>query len=59
MWSSLDFPKGYSAHTIQGIKLSTEVLEAGVGIYGPASCHPTLTSFPEENYLTAVLVAVV
>ncbi|MDP3268823.1 MAG: class I SAM-dependent rRNA methyltransferase [Legionella sp.] len=30
-----------------------------IGIYGPASCHPTLSSFPEGNYLTAVLVAVV
>lgn len=30
-----------------------------LGIYGPASCHPTLSSFPEGNYLTAVLVAVV
>ncbi|QRN03636.1 methyltransferase domain-containing protein [Legionella sp. MW5194] len=30
-----------------------------VGIFGPASCHPTLPSFPEGNYLTAVLLAVV
>jgi 23S rRNA (cytosine1962-C5)-methyltransferase len=30
-----------------------------IGIYGPASCHPTLASFPEGNYLTAVLLAVV
>jgi 23S rRNA (cytosine1962-C5)-methyltransferase len=30
-----------------------------LGIYGPASCHPTLASFPEGNYLTAVLLAVV
>ncbi|BCA95128.1 SAM-dependent methyltransferase [Legionella antarctica] len=30
-----------------------------VGIYGPASCHPTLASFPEGNYLTAILLAVV
>jgi 23S rRNA (cytosine1962-C5)-methyltransferase len=30
-----------------------------LGVYGPASCHPTLSSFPEGNYLTAVLVAVV
>lgn len=30
-----------------------------IGVYGPASCHPTLASFPEGNYLTAVLLAVV
>lgn len=30
-----------------------------LGIYGPASCHPTLAVFPEGNYLTAVLLAVV
>ncbi|KTC88812.1 class I SAM-dependent rRNA methyltransferase [Fluoribacter dumoffii] len=30
-----------------------------LGVYGPASCHPTLTSFPEGNYLTAILLAVV
>lgn len=30
-----------------------------LGIFGPASCHPTLPSFPEGNYLTAVLLAVV
>jgi len=30
-----------------------------IGVYGPASCHPTLASFPEGNYLTAVLMAVV
>jgi len=30
-----------------------------LGIYGPASCHPTLPAFPEGNYLTAVLLAVV
>ena len=30
-----------------------------IGVYGPASCHPTLASFPEGNYLTAVLFAVV
>jgi 23S rRNA (cytosine1962-C5)-methyltransferase len=30
-----------------------------LGIYGPASCHPTLASFPEGNYLTAILLAVV
>ena len=30
-----------------------------LGIYGPSSCHPTLASFPEGNYLTALLLAVV
>ncbi|MCW8471831.1 class I SAM-dependent rRNA methyltransferase [Fluoribacter gormanii] len=30
-----------------------------LGVFGPASCHPTLASFPEGNYLTAVLLAVV
>ncbi|HHF7366395.1 TPA: class I SAM-dependent rRNA methyltransferase [Legionella bozemanae] len=30
-----------------------------LGVYGPASCHPTLASFPEGNYLTAILLAVV
>lgn len=30
-----------------------------LGIYGPASCHPTLAAFPEGNYLTAILLAVV
>lgn len=30
-----------------------------LGVYGPASCHPTLASFPEGNYLTALLLAVV
>ncbi len=30
-----------------------------LGIYGPASCHATLASFPEGNYLTAILLAVV
>lgn len=30
-----------------------------LGIYGPASCHPTLASFPEGSYLTAVLLGVV
>jgi 23S rRNA (cytosine1962-C5)-methyltransferase len=30
-----------------------------LGVYGPASCHPTLSSFPEGNYLTAVLFAIV
>ncbi len=30
-----------------------------LGIFGPASCHPTLGAFPEGSYLTAVLLAVV
>lgn len=29
-----------------------------LGVYGPSSCHPTLSAFPEGNYLTAVLLAV-
>jgi 23S rRNA (cytosine1962-C5)-methyltransferase len=30
-----------------------------LGVFGPSSCHPTLAAFPEGNYLTAVLLAVV
>lgn len=30
-----------------------------IGVYGPASCHPTLAAFPEGNYLSAVLLAIV
>ena len=30
-----------------------------LGIYGPASCHPTLVAFPEGHYLTAILLTVV
>ena len=30
-----------------------------LGIFGPASCHPTLPAFPEGHYLTAVLLAIV
>jgi 23S rRNA (cytosine1962-C5)-methyltransferase len=30
-----------------------------LGVFGPGSCHPTLAAFPEGNYLTAVLIAVV
>lgn len=30
-----------------------------LGVFGPASCHPTLSAFPEGSYLTAVLLAVV
>ncbi|KTC75182.1 SAM-dependent methyltransferase [Legionella birminghamensis] len=29
-----------------------------LGVYGPASCHPVLPAFPEGNYLTAILLAV-
>ncbi|RAP36335.1 SAM-dependent methyltransferase [Legionella quinlivanii] len=29
-----------------------------LGVFGPASCHPELPAFPEGNYLTAVLLAV-
>lgn len=29
-----------------------------LGIYGSASCHPNLVSFPEGNYLTAILLSV-
>ena len=44
--------------------VSTQALLAGkvariLGVYGPASCHPTLAAFPEGHYLTAVLMAVV
>lgn len=44
--------------------VSTQAMLAGkvvriLGIYGPASCHPTLAAFPEGHYLTAVLMAVV
>ena len=30
-----------------------------LGVYGPAICHPISASFPEGNYLTAVLLAVI
>ena len=30
-----------------------------LGVFGPAICHPTLSAFPEGQYLTAVLLAVV
>jgi 23S rRNA (cytosine1962-C5)-methyltransferase len=29
-----------------------------LGIYGPSLCHPTLASFPEGNYLCAILLAI-
>lgn len=30
-----------------------------LGVFGPASCHPSLPVFPEGSYLTAVLLAMV
>jgi len=30
-----------------------------LGVFGPSSCHPTLPSFSEGHYLTALLLAVV
>lgn len=30
-----------------------------LGLFGPATCHPTLPAFPEGNYLSAVLLAIV
>lgn len=30
-----------------------------LGVYGPASCHPMLAAFPEGQYLTAILLALV
>jgi len=30
-----------------------------LGVFGPSSCHPTLSVFPEGNYLTAALFAVI
>lgn len=30
-----------------------------LGVFGPASCHPTLPGFPEGHYLTAILLAIV
>ncbi|KTD25224.1 class I SAM-dependent rRNA methyltransferase [Legionella maceachernii] len=55
-----------SALTTQefSILVSSQAAAAGkqarlLGIFGPASCHPTLASFPEGNYLTAILLAVV
>lgn len=43
--------------------VSAQAIAAGkivriIGLYGPASCHTTLASFPEGHYLTAVLLAV-
>ena len=30
-----------------------------LGTYGPSSCHPTIPTFPEGNYLTAILLGIV
>jgi 23S rRNA (cytosine1962-C5)-methyltransferase len=30
-----------------------------LGIFGPATCHPTLPAFPEGHYLTAILLGIV
>jgi 23S rRNA (cytosine1962-C5)-methyltransferase len=44
--------------------VSTQAISVGkqvriLGVYGPSKCHPTLAAFPEGNYLTAVLLAVI
>jgi len=44
--------------------VSSQALAVGkmvriLGVFGPASCHPTLAAFPEGHYLTALLLAVV
>ena len=44
--------------------VSMQAIAAGkmvriLGVFGPASCHPTLAAFPEGHYLTAVLLAIV
>ena len=44
------------------VQTQAQVMEKTVrtlGIYGPSACHPTIASFPEGNYLTALLLAVV
>lgn len=46
------------------ILVSTQAATVGkqarvLGVFGPASCHPILTAFPEGNYLTALLIAIV
>ena len=52
--SSMDFCNLVSAQAAM-VKKQVRIL----GVFGPASCHPTLSAFPEGNYLTAVLLAVV
>ncbi len=44
--------------------VSSQAMTAGkvvriLGVFGPSSCHPTLAAFPEGQYLTAVLLAIV
>ena len=39
--------------------MATKKVVRILGVYGPASCHPTLADFPEGQYLTAILLAVV
>ena len=44
--------------------VSSQAMAAGkmariLGIYGSASCHPTLAAFPEGQYLSAVLLGIV
>ena len=51
--TALEFSELVSAQAIAAGKIVRTI-----GLYGPASCHPTLASFPEGNYLTAVLLAV-
>ena len=51
--SALEFSELVSAQAMASGKIARMI-----GLYGPASCHPTLASFPEGNYLTAVLLAV-
>jgi len=43
------------SHQAHAVEKTTRTL----GIFGPASCHPTLPGFPEGHYLTALLLAVV
>lgn len=51
--STAEFCELISAQAVQ-VGKQAQIL----GVYGPSSCHPTLSVFPEGNYLTAVLVAV-
>ena len=30
-----------------------------LGLFGPSACHPTVPTFPEGNYLTAILLGIV
>ena len=51
--SSEEFSELVSSQAIVSGKMARTI-----GVYGPASCHPTLAVFPEGRYLTAVLLAV-